>query len=103
MPTVYHYTDPATGVQIFDCEHCIDGHMPGTLDPLLGSYFRVCRYCESGIPCPACGSEGVYVDACCLPHFAQRLRIEHELTTVYCIDCRGVLTLLDRSGRSVWP
>jgi hypothetical protein len=103
VPTVYSYTDPATGVQIFDCEHCIDGKMPGRLDPVLGSYFRVCQYCESGIPCPRCGSEGVEVDVCCVPHLAQRLYVEHGLRTVYCPVCSDVLRLIDSRGRKVWP
>ncbi|HEV7755965.1 MAG TPA: hypothetical protein VGO94_08905 [Mycobacteriales bacterium] len=101
MTTRYSYTDPATGAPVLDCEHCIDGHMPGHLDPLLGSYFVSCPHCDA--PCPACGGRGVYVDACCLAHFGQRLHTERGLRTFCCRTCNGITRLLDPTGRRVWP
>ena len=99
MTTQRRYTDPATGQDVRDCDHCVDGYQPLGLHPILGALFRYCRSCVE--PCDTCGYRSYRAEGCCGIHLADRLWIEHRFTATVCPTCTDLIDVHDRIGRSI--
>jgi hypothetical protein len=90
---IRQHLDTATGTPVPDCPHCIGGYRALYLDPVLGAVFDTCPTCLDN--CPTCHGDGLWTDACCLPHLVQRLYADHRLTPLICPRCHGITDLYD--------